>query len=341
MKIIDFTRDSVSLIKDSFKKVGYMSFPTETVYGLGSSIYNEDGLERIFELKKRPNSHPLIVHVSDKEAAFLLWDLLPPQKIIIQTLINSFWPGPLTIIAKAQKHLSLKITGQSREVGIRIPNNREALEVLKLFGPLAAPSANQFGHISPVTAEDVQEEFPLEEGFIIQGGKCLYSIESTVLRILESGDVQMIRPGMISIPEISLKGIHWSETQKSTQRLPGQSIQHYSPRKPLKMVKNHEIDSHYKKSLQNQKFGIMDFNQTLKEFKNSALEYYSLSENDNYQEALENIYSALRYLEKIENIDFILCPEGFKTKNSLSDVLHDRILRASAGKYYDPNNRDS
>lgn len=184
--------------------------PTETVYGLAANALNADACKSIFSAKGRPLTDPLIVHVHSVEQALGLIDHKHPNsdKVveIFSLLAEKFWPGPLTIIVKANLEVvpSL-ITAETGYVGLRMPSSEYALELLKESGlPIAAPSANKFGHVSPSKAEHVYNDFYLDSDVtILDGGSCSFGIESTVLKIVDIGsdkdfELLILRRGGVS-----------------------------------------------------------------------------------------------------------------------------------------------
>ena len=219
-QISDFRRHSVKLIKmdnttlshviahntenvqraaQALRDGKLVSFPTETVYGLGANAKDPDACLQIFKSKGRPLTDPLIVHVDCIEKALELIsdevDLKTYQK-----LAELYWPGPLTLVAKANLDvIPMLITANTGYIGIRVPNHPVAQELLKEAGvPVAAPSANKFGHVSPTKAEHVYDDFHKDsEVLILDGGSCNFGIESTVLKIGD-GELTIIRKGGVS-----------------------------------------------------------------------------------------------------------------------------------------------
>jgi L-threonylcarbamoyladenylate synthase len=174
-------------------------FPTETVYGLGADAANPLAVAKIFELKKRPRFDPLIVHIAEK--AWLQWLVLriPPAA---QELIERFWPGPLTIILEKGETVPDIVTAGLPTVAIRMPSHPVALELIRAFGtPVAAPSANPFGYVSPTRASHVAEMFKGKVPLILDGGAAAFGIESTIVSIRD-GKVVAHRHGAVSIEEL-------------------------------------------------------------------------------------------------------------------------------------------
>lgn len=167
-----------------------VSFPTETVYGLGANALNAEACKSIFTTKGRPLTDPLIVHVHSLEHGLSLIDMRDDKVIsMFKTLAGRYWPGPLTMVVRANMDvIPSLVTAETGFVGVRMPNHEVALDLIKESGlPLAAPSANKFGHVSPSRAEHVYSDFHKDsEVLIIDGGACSFGIESTVLKISHS-----------------------------------------------------------------------------------------------------------------------------------------------------------
>lgn len=217
-----------------------IGFPTETVYGLAGRIDRPLAIEKIFMLKQRPFFDPLIVHVESIEQAKSLVQAWPPAA---QALADSFWPGPLTLVLEKNASVSDMITSGLRTVGIRFPRHKLARQIIHEVGvPLAAPSANLFGHTSPTLAEHVLAEFPGVTLPVVDGGPCDVGIESTVLalRSLAEGGwtFSILRPGLVSAAEVTecfkAQNLMVPEVEPQSRReSPGQMKHHYMPTKPL------------------------------------------------------------------------------------------------------------
>lgn len=184
-----------------------VGMPTETVYGLGANALNPEACLSIFTTKGRPLTDPLIVHVESKEQAISLADQSQSENLfkVFHMLTDKFWPGPLTVIVKANlDKIPLMITAETGFVGLRMPNHPIALELLRESGlPIAAPSANKFGHVSPTKADHVYNDFYKDsEVTILDGGQCNFGIESTVLKLIEHGqnefELHILRKGGVS-----------------------------------------------------------------------------------------------------------------------------------------------
>ena len=210
-----------------------VAFPTETVYGLGANALDAGAVERIFRVKGRPSTSPVIVHVASVQAARELVTAWPPAA---EALARRFWPGPLTLVLSKRDCIPSIVTAGLPTAGLRVPANPVALELLKAAGtPIAAPSANRFSELSPTAAAHVHESLGDQVDLILDGGPAQVGIESTVLSL--AGPVPLLlRPGMISQVQIEevIGAIHIAPTPGDGPHLaPGMHAKHYSPRTPL------------------------------------------------------------------------------------------------------------
>lgn len=221
------------------KAGGLVAIPTETVYGLGADARNETAVRRIFRVKGRPETHPLIVHVA-RSAGLDDWAIgIPPEA---HRLAAAFWPGPLTLILRKNPGVPLVVTGGQETIAIRVPNHPDALALLEHFGGgIAAPSANRFGRVSPTTAADVREDLDGDVDFILDGGPCAVGVESTILD-LTGPEPRILRPGGVTreVLEAFLGrpiaiGTGVSSGEAVQTRAPGMLDSHYSPRARVRL----------------------------------------------------------------------------------------------------------
>ena len=218
-----------------------VGLPTETVYGLGADAGNPAAVAKIFAAKGRPADHPLIVHLAGHDAVEQWAEQVPD---VAWELMETFWPGPLTLILKKQAWVPDAVTGGQDTVGLRVPGHPVALELLRRFaraksGPagIAAPSANRFGRISPTTAAHVAEELGERVPLILDGGPCKVGIESTIIDC-SRGTPGVLRPGHISPEHLTavLGQAPLIETAQGAPRVSGSLEAHYAPITPLRMV---------------------------------------------------------------------------------------------------------
>lgn len=215
---------------------GLVAFPTETVYGLGANALDPAAIERIFEAKGRPAASPLIIHVSSIHLARLIVAEWPVRADL---LANRFWPGPLTLVLKKHAHISERVTAGLDTVGIRVPAHPLALALLRAAGvPVAAPSANRFGGLSPTRAEHVRASLGDRVDMILDGGPTEVGIESTVLSIVD--EPLLLRPGMITREQIEAVigpvRVAGAAAREGAHESPGLHPRHYSPATKLVLV---------------------------------------------------------------------------------------------------------
>jgi L-threonylcarbamoyladenylate synthase len=208
-----------------------VAFPTETVYGLGANALDAAAVARIYELKGRPATSPLIVHVASIEMARTLVREWPPEA---ERLACRYWPGPLTLVLPKALSIPDIVTAGLATVGVRVPNHPLALALIREAGvPIAAPSANRFTGLSATTAEHVRETFG-DAVLVLDGGPCQVGIESTVVSI-DAGRITLLRPGMIAIEDVERAG---APSTDAAHPAPGMHPRHYSPRTPLILSKD-------------------------------------------------------------------------------------------------------
>jgi L-threonylcarbamoyladenylate synthase len=201
-----------------------VAFPTETVYGLGANALDPAAIAKIYELKGRPETSPLIVHAASIEMARALVTEWPPPA---EALAQKYWPGPLTLVLPKAPSISDMVTAGLWTVGVRVPAHPVALELIREAGvPIAAPSANRFAGLSPTTAQHVRDAFG-DAVPVLDGGPCQVGIESTVVSLV-GGKLTLLRPGMIALPNIEQ-----AAAPSAAHPSPGMHARHYSPRTPL------------------------------------------------------------------------------------------------------------
>jgi L-threonylcarbamoyladenylate synthase len=218
---------------------GLIAFPTETVYGLGANADDVAAVERVFAVKGRPATHPLIVHVADREA-LCAWAAEVPT--LAQQLATHFWPGPLTLVLRRSARVPPAVTGGLETVAIRVPEHPTALALLRAFdGAIAAPSANRFGAVSPTTAQHVRDDLGDEVDFLLDGGACSVGVESTIVDATGTLPV-VLRPGGITHEAIEAAlGVAPAQPADERVRAPGMHAAHYAPRAKVLLVAASEL----------------------------------------------------------------------------------------------------
>ncbi len=211
-----------------------VAFPTETVYGLGADARSEAGLRRVFAVKGRPSEHPLILHFADAESAFTAAREVPSTA---RTLAKTLWPGALTLILRRAAWVPDLVTGGQDTVGVRVPSHPLARAlVTALGGPIAAPSANRFGAVSPTTAAHVRADLGADVALVLDGGPAQIGLESTIIDLTREPPV-VLREG--GIPRETLDGLLALGAMGSAPndtRAPGMLASHYAPRAQVLLV---------------------------------------------------------------------------------------------------------
>ncbi len=294
-----------------------VAIPTETVYGLAGNALNLDAITKIFTVKDRPHFDPLIVHVADFNSILPYVTEVPQEA---KRLAEKFWPGPLTLLLRKQNIIPDLVTSGLDRVGIRCPDHSLAKQLLQqLPFPLAAPSANPFGYVSPTTPEHVNEQLGEKISYILDGGPCQVGIESTIIGFENSTPV-IYRMGGLNMEEIeSIVGRVKVQTHStSNPNAPGQLKSHYAPGKKVILGQIEELLEQYPAH----RSGILTFQ---KDF-NSPYQII-LSPKGSMEEAAQNLFSALREFDKMP-IEFILAE--ILPEQGLGRAINDRLRRASA-----------
>lgn len=296
-----------------------VAIPTETVYGLAANALDEKAVLAIFKAKQRPDFDPLIVHAKDKDAAFS-WASYVPETA--KKLAEAFWPGPLTLVLPKETDIPYVVTSGLDTVGLRVPNHPLTQRLLATLPfPLAAPSANPFGYISPTTAQHVQENLGEQIGYILDGGACTHGLESTIIGF-ENDQPIIYRRGSLSKAEIEnvigpiAEKIHSSSNPKA----PGQLAVHYAPKKKLILVDPSQTN------FTKEPFTLINFGQELDALAHHAQTVLSFSETGDATEAARKFYGVLREADHAPNPLIITAyiPHG-----SLADAINDRLKRAA------------
>lgn len=294
-----------------------VAIPTETVYGLAGNALSAIAVSKIFEAKNRPYFDPLIVHVSSVSEVSKYVEEIPR---LASDLMENYWPGALTILLSKKSCIPDLTTSGLKEVGIRIPNHALTLELLSsLPFPLAAPSANPFGYISPTSAQHVEDQLGEKIPYILNGGNCSVGIESTVLRV-QNNEIEILRLGGISVEDLQpfTSNIRIQQHSSSSPAAPGMLTSHYAPRKPVFVGNIRELMH----SFASQKIGVLSFK---KDFQIESQRI--LSKMGNFTEAASNLFAYLRELDQM-NIDVILAE--YLPNENLGRAINDKLKRASA-----------
>lgn len=323
MKIAEATEQNILNAAEIIKSGGLVAFPTETVYGLGADGLNPIAVAKIFEVKNRPVFNPLIIHISNKD---WLNKFCVYNDERIDLLIKKFWPGPLTLVLPKTDLVPDIVTAGNPTVAVRMPDHKVALNLIEKSGtPIAAPSANRFGHLSPTDAHHVKKSLQNKIDMILDGGKSKVGVESTIVQF-ENGNFYLLRPGGLSKEELE-KEIGKFENKKINPlkpNAPGQLPYHYAPTVPLFFLNKNLL-----KKYEDKKIGALFFKEPNVDFNFSSVKI--LSQTGNMQEAAANLFKHLHDFEK-ENVDVILV-ESIK-EEGLGLAIMDRLNKAS--KLYSP-----
>ena len=297
-----------------------IGIPTETVYGLAGNIYSKRAINRIYEIKKRPLLNPLIVHI--KSLAYLDKVAVDVQESALK-LAQTFWPGPLTLILNKHPSVPDIVTAGKTTVAVRIPNHPVALSLLESVNfPLAAPSANPFGCISPTSAEHVAGYFKDKLQIILDGGVCQRGIESTIIGF-QNNQAILYRLGSISVEETEtvagkVKIVTKNETAPDA---PGMLSKHYAPVTTAFLTNDVQ---ELIKTFSDKKIGLLLFNREIRDKK--IIHQEVLSKSGDLKEASANLYAALHRLDK-NNLDIIIAERFPDT--GLGRTINDRLERAT------------
>jgi L-threonylcarbamoyladenylate synthase len=287
---------------------GLVAVPTETVYGLAGNALNAEAVAKIFSVKGRPHFDPLIVHVPDLENVRRYVTEIPDKA---RKLAEKFWPGPLTMLFHKKDIIPDLVTSGLPTVGIRCPDHDLTRHLLRILPfPLAAPSANPFGYVSPTTAYHVDEQLGSRIPYILDGGPCRVGIESTIIGFEE--DIPVVyRLGGLSLEQIE-------NVIGKNPKAPGQLKSHYAPGKKVVIGKIEELLQQYPAHCS----GILTFQQDF----NSPYQFI-LSISGSTEEAAQHLFTALRAFDKMP-VDVILAE--LVPDDGLGRAINDRLRRAAA-----------
>ena len=296
-----------------------VAIPTETVYGLAGNIFSEKAIKSIFSTKQRPFFNPLIVHISSVKSLNGLVTHVPDKA---KLLAAAFWPGSMTLVLKKSNTIPDIITAGKDTVAVRVPNHPVTLELLKkLPFPLAAPSANPFGSISPTKPAHVENYFRNSIKMVLDGGSCTNGIESTIIGF-ENEEPVIYRLGALALEEIEAVVGKISIKNKKEEKpdAPGMLARHYAPKTNTFLVD--DVAAEIEKNT-GKKMGVLVFKSSLN---NKNITEIILSKNGSLQEAASRLYSAMHDLDS-KNLDLIIA-ERF-SEFGLGKSINDRLQRAT------------
>jgi L-threonylcarbamoyladenylate synthase len=282
-----------------------VGLPTETVYGLAANAFNEAAIQKIYSLKNRPTSNPLILHTHSIEEIYKYIIDNDSNRTLLE-LANEYWPGPLTILLEKNERILDIVTSGSQYVAFRIPNHPLILEILQnLPFPIAAPSANPYQSISPTTANQVYDYFGEKISYILDGGKCACGIESTIIG-MEKNDLIIYRQGAITIEQLKnkIENVKVNDSGSSNIKTSGMSKTHYAPK--TRMILVNDIED-YIRNNKHQKIGVLSFDKM------------------NMHSIAKNYY---HYLYELDNKDYDIIITKKFINTGIGRALNDKIQRA-------------
>jgi L-threonylcarbamoyladenylate synthase len=297
-----------------------VAIPTETVYGLAANALNESAVLKIFQAKERPFFDPLIVHThsADEVTKYARW-----HDDRLQRLASRFWPGPLTILLPKKNIIPGIVTSGLEQVAMRVPRHPLTLQLLRLLPvPLAAPSANPFGYVSPTSSLHVNNQLGDRLSYILDGGPSSVGLESTIVGV-ENNKVCIYRVGGLAVEEIEkiCGTVDIQLNTSSDPKAPGQLKNHYSPRKPLFLGDEKELLSEYGAK----KIALLTFGENELPVERGYV--YNLSKNSDLNEAAVNLF---HFLRDADESDAEIVIAGTVPDTGLGRAINDRLRRAAA-----------
>jgi L-threonylcarbamoyladenylate synthase len=305
---------------DYLTKAELVAIPTETVYGLAGNALNEDAVLKIYAAKNRPQFNPLIIHVASfEEAKKYIQDISTEA----EQLAAAFWPGPLTMLFTKKSNVPDLVTAGSKRVAVRVPDHSLTLQLLaQLNFPVAAPSANPSGYVSPTSAQHVYEGLQNKIPYILDGGECGVGLESTIIGWNENGETELYRLGGITVEEIEKvigKKIKHHKKITDNPNTPGQLKSHYATHTPLYLGKIDELLAIFA----GKKIILINFKNHHPDIPKE--QQFILSANGSTDEAAKNLFRVLREVDSM-NADVILAE--LLPDEGLGKAVNDRLERA-------------
>jgi L-threonylcarbamoyladenylate synthase len=297
-----------------------VALPTETVYGLAADAFNEEAVAKVFEAKERPRFDPLIVHLPGPDWLERVARIDQESRDLIEKLTAQFWPGPLTLVLPREKIVPDIVTAGLDTVAVRISAHPVFGEIIRaLDAPLAAPSANRFGRVSPTTAQHVFDELDGRIPLIIDAGPTLHGIESTIVAVRD-GRMELLRRGPVTAEQLAVFGQVVFTKAVARPEAPGQLPSHYAPATPLVLVDDpSSFDAPAGK-----KCGLLAWHASARA--GQFAETRELSSRQDPREAAANLFRCLRELDRL-NLDLIVAEK--LPDEGLGAAINDRLRRAS------------
>jgi L-threonylcarbamoyladenylate synthase len=308
------------------KKGEVVALPTETVYGLAADALNPIAVAKIFEAKARPHFDPLIVHLPNRDWLTKIADIGARDRKTVLKMAGKFWPGPFTMVLPKREIVPEIVTAGLGTVAIRISDHPVFARIVGKFGrPLAAPSANRFGRISPTTARHVLTELDGRIPLIVDAGPTEHGLESTIVAVHE-GKIEILRRGPITAEQLRAIGLqpmsHRRHADAPIVRAPGQLPSHYAPRTPLKIVDDAKAFAR----APNRRMALLAWNRVSKSDLSKFVAVRTLSERHDLREAAANLF---RYLHELDALDADLIVAERVPSRGLGAAIMDRLQRAA------------
>jgi L-threonylcarbamoyladenylate synthase len=331
----EMSQSSLQMAASILRDGGTVAFPTETVYGLGANALDETAVAKIFVAKERPRWDPLIVHVAGEAMLRRVAAHFPEAAMV---LAKAFWPGPLTLLVPRAEEIPLTVTAGRARVGVRNPSHPVAQALIRVAGiPVAAPSANSFGHTSPTTAQHVLDDLEGRIDAVIDSGETIHGLESTVIDVCEQPPV-IYRPGVITLEQIEalcpgttlFRSVEVAAEPASLPS-PGVGLRHYAPRAKVVLIGGEEGEQKaaFTRAVQralenNERVGLMlpdEFPAT-----GGVASIYRWGRWKNEEELAQRLFAGLRYLDG-KNVGVILCP--LPPNAGIGAAIRDRLEKAA------------
>lgn len=313
---------------------GTVAFPTETVYGLGANALNAEAIEKIFIAKQRPSWDPLIVHIASEE---MLGMVVTQVSAVERALMNAFWPGPLTLLLPRSERVPAPVSAGRPKLGVRMPLHPVARALIEVAGvPVAAPSANSFGHTSPTAAQHVLEDLNGRIDAILDGGPTILGLESTVMdasaeppMLYRHGmtsieDLRQVVPGLIAFAEAAMAG----GTPPASLPSPGVGLRHYAPRAQLVLVEGEAIEQALQDAIQlagGRRIGVL-LPEDFVGFPEEDAAVWRWGRWTHPDEMAQRLFAGLRELDR-QGVDVIYCP--LPPEAGVGAALRDRLRKAA------------
>ncbi|MEO8364116.1 MAG: L-threonylcarbamoyladenylate synthase [Ilumatobacteraceae bacterium] len=305
--IVDgFVKSSILRAVEILRSGGLIGLPTETVYGLAADAENDSAVRRVFEVKARPLTHPLILHIAGVENLDEWSENISPEA---RELGRLFWPGPLTMLLHRSQRVSMIATGGRETVALRVPNHRVALDLLDMFGAaVAAPSANRFGKVSPTTAQHVLADLVGDVDLILDGGQCTIGVESTIID-MTTPVPQLLRPGCITAAQIERTLDLTLDALSGSSRAPGMLEAHYSPNCNVELTESPS-----------------DARKMAAELRASSMKVAVLDYTDDLNAYAKHMYEFLRNADS-QGCDVVVAV--LPSEAGIGGAIRDRLIKAS------------